>query len=81
MNGDGSEVTQLTNTGNVRTPFCAPDSQKAYYVIRDETDELLAAIWSVPLAGGTPRKEFEAGTFKGFLLTRDAKFVGIHRGP
>ena len=74
MNGDGSEVTQLTNAGNVRAPFCAPDSQKAYFTVRDQADDLLAALWSVPLAGGTPRKEFEAHTFGSFLLTRDAKF-------
>jgi serine/threonine protein kinase len=77
ITGDGSELTQLTNTHNVRAPFCAPDSQKAYFIIKDEADALLAAIWSVPLAGGTPRKEFEAHTFGNFLLTRDAKFVGL----
>ena len=77
MNGDGSELTQLTNTGIVRAPFCTPDSQKAYFTIRDETDALLAALWSVPLAGGTPRKEFEAHTFGSFLLTPDAKFAEL----
>src|SRR5580698_129129 len=77
MNGDGTEVTQLTNAGIVRAPFCTPDSQKAYFTIRDEADALLAALWSVPLAGGTPRKEFEAHTFGSFLLTRDAKFATL----
>jgi serine/threonine protein kinase len=77
MNGDGSEVTQLTNAGNVRAPFCTPDSQKAYFTVRDQADALLAALWSVPLAGGTPRKEFEAHTFGSFLLTRDAKFAQL----
>jgi eukaryotic-like serine/threonine-protein kinase len=77
MNEDGSELTQLTHTGNVRAPLCAPDSQKAYFIIRDEADERLAGVWSVPLAGGTPRKEFEAHTFNNFLLTRDVKFVGL----
>ena len=62
MNGDGSEITQLTDAGIVRAPFCTPDSQKAYFTIRDDADVLLAALWSVPLAGGTPRKEFEAHT-------------------
>ena len=76
MNGDGSEITQLT-AGSVRAPFCTPDSQKAYFTIRHEADDLLAALWSVPLAGGTPRKEFEAHTFRSFLLSRDAKFVGV----
>jgi serine/threonine protein kinase len=77
MNGDGSELAQLTNAGNVRSPSCAPDSQKAYFIIRDDADALLAVIWSVPLAGGAPRKEFEVHTFSGFLLTRDAKFAGL----
>ena len=77
MNGDWSEVTQLTDAGIVRAPFCTPDSQKAYFTIRDEADALLAALWSVPLAGGTPRKEFEAHTFGSFLLTRDAKFAAL----
>ncbi len=77
MNGDGSEITQLTNTGIVRAPFCTPDSQKAYFTVRDGTDALLAALWSVPLAGGTPRKEFEAHTFGSFLLTPDTKFTEL----
>ena len=77
MNEDGSEITQLTDAGGVRAPFCTPDSQKAYFTIRDEADPLLAALWSVPLAGGTPRKEFETHTFRNFLLTRDAKFAEL----
>ena len=77
MNGDGSEVTQLTDAGIVRAPFCTPDSQRAYFTIRDEADALLATLWSVPLAGGTPRKEFEAHTLGSFLLTRDAKFAAL----
>jgi hypothetical protein len=76
MNGDGSEIAQLTAAGRVRAPLCTPDSQKAYFTIKDDADVLLAAIWSVPLAGGTQRKEFEAHTHN-FLLTRDAKFVGL----
>jgi eukaryotic-like serine/threonine-protein kinase len=77
MNGDGSEVKQLTDTGIVRAPFCTPDSQKVYFTIRDETDALLAVLWSKPLAGGTSSKEFEAHTFGSFQLTRDAKFAEL----
>jgi eukaryotic-like serine/threonine-protein kinase len=77
MSGDGSEVTQLTDAGIVRAPFCTPDSQKAYFTIRDDTDTLLAALWFQPLAGGTPRKEFEAHTFGSFQLTRNAKFAEL----
>jgi hypothetical protein len=61
----------------VRAPFCTPDSRKAYFTIRDGADALLASLWSKPLAGGTPRKEFEAHTFGSFLLTRDAKFAEL----
>jgi Tol biopolymer transport system component len=75
MNGDGSELTQLTNAGIVRAPFCSPDSRKVYFTIRDEADTSLAALWSLPLAGGTPQKEFEARTISSFLLSRDAKFA------
>jgi serine/threonine protein kinase len=77
MNGDGSEVTQLTDAGFARAPFCTPDSRKAYFTIRDQADVLLAALWSVPLVGGTPRKEFEAHTRGSFLLTSDAKFAEL----
>jgi Tol biopolymer transport system component len=77
MNGDGSEVTQLTDAGIVRAPFCTPDSRKAYFTTRDGTDSLLAALWSKPLAGGTQTKEFEAHTFGSFQLTRDAKFAEL----
>jgi eukaryotic-like serine/threonine-protein kinase len=77
MTGDGSELTQLAGTGTVRAPFCTPDSQKAYFTVRGGADTLLAGLWSVPLAGGTPRKEFEAHTFGNFLLTPDAKFADV----
>jgi serine/threonine protein kinase len=75
MNGDGSEITQVTSAGAARAPFCAPDSQKAYFTIRDQTNDLMAGLWSVSLAGGTPRKELEAPTLGSFLLTRNAQFV------
>ncbi len=77
MSGDGSELTQLTNAGVARAPYCTPDSRKIYFTLRDETDTSLAALWSLPLAGGTPQKEFEAHTIGSFLLTRDAKFAEL----
>jgi Tol biopolymer transport system component len=60
MNGDGSGVTQLTTTGIARAPFCAPDSQKVYFTIRDKVNATLLSLWSMPLSGGTPSKEIEA---------------------
>jgi eukaryotic-like serine/threonine-protein kinase len=78
MNGDGSEVAQLTsNAGVVRAPFCTPDSQKVYFTLRDDADASLNALWSVPLAGGTPRKEFATQALGSFVLTRDAKFAQL----
>jgi eukaryotic-like serine/threonine-protein kinase len=77
MNGDGSEVTQITEAGIARAPFCTPDSRQAYFTIRDDTDASLAGLWSKPLAGGSPRKEFEARARGSFLLTPDAKFAEL----
>jgi Tol biopolymer transport system component len=77
MKGDGSEIIQLTDAGIARAPFCTPDSQKAYFTVRDETDARLAALWSKPLAGGAPRKQFETHTRGSFQLTRDAKFAAL----
>jgi eukaryotic-like serine/threonine-protein kinase len=54
MNADGGEMKELTTIGNVRAPSCAPDSQKAYFTLRDATDSLLISLWSVPLLEGTP---------------------------
>jgi Tol biopolymer transport system component len=53
-------VTQLTTTGIARAPFCAPDSQKVYFTIRDKVNATLLSLWSMPLSGGTPSKEIEA---------------------
>ena len=35
MNSDGSGITQLTSSGIARIPFCSPDSQTAYFNLRD----------------------------------------------
>jgi serine/threonine protein kinase len=77
MNPDGGEMKQLTTTGNVRAPFCAADSQRAYFTLRDATDSLLISLWSVPLPEGTPRKELEARAFGSFLLDREAKLAAL----
>jgi serine/threonine protein kinase len=77
MNADGGEMKQLTTTGNVRAPFCAPDSQRAYFTLRDSTDSLLVSLWSVPLLEGPPRKELEAHAFGSFLLDRERKLAAL----
>ena len=57
MNGDGSGITQLTNTGIARIPFCSPDSQRAYFTLRNRAGSSSSTFWSVPLSGGPPRRE------------------------
>ncbi len=77
MNGDGTGVTQLTTTGIARLPFCTQDSQKIYFTIRDPVNLSVFSFWSLPLSGGTPRKELSLATDSGSaILSRDAKLVG-----
>jgi eukaryotic-like serine/threonine-protein kinase len=73
MDGDGSGITQLTTSGIARGPYCAPDSQTVYFTIRPATNIPTVALWSVPLSGGTPRKELEMVSFGAIALTRDTK--------
>jgi eukaryotic-like serine/threonine-protein kinase len=74
MDGDGSGITQLTTMGIVRKPYCSPDSQKAYFTIRPTANIPSAALWSMPLSGGSPKKELELVTFpNGIALTPDMK--------
>jgi eukaryotic-like serine/threonine-protein kinase len=76
MNGDGSGITQITTTGIARAPFCTPDSQEVFFTIRDGVNRSLFAFWSVPLAGGTPKKELVLGINAGSaILSRDGRLV------
>jgi Tol biopolymer transport system component len=77
MNGDGSGITQLTATGIARVPYCSPDSQRAYFTIRDQAQGTSpSTFWSVPLSGGAPRQELHGmSNVNGFILSRDARFV------
>jgi eukaryotic-like serine/threonine-protein kinase len=79
MNSDGSGMTQLTTTGIARLPFCSPDSQKAYLSLRARAEgSAPTTLWSVPLSGGAPHQELNGlSTSNGFLLSRDARLVGI----
>jgi eukaryotic-like serine/threonine-protein kinase len=77
MNGDGSGVTQLTTTGIARAPFCTPDSQKVYFTIRDPHGMSLLTLWSVPLSGGTPRKELEVHATGSVILSRDTRLAEV----
>ena len=75
MNGDGSGVTQLTTTGVTISPFCTPDSQKAYFRNRDKGNMSLFSLWSISLAGGVPHKELDFQSVGSLLLSRDAKLA------
>ena len=77
MNADGSGATQLTTTGIARAPYCSPDSQKVYFTIRDPHDLSLLSLWSVPLSGGTPRKELEVHATGSVILSRDTRLAEV----
>jgi eukaryotic-like serine/threonine-protein kinase len=73
MDGDGSGITQLTTSGIARAPFCAPDNQTVYYTIRPKENIPANSLWSIPLSGGSPRKELEVESLVSITLTRDTK--------
>ncbi len=76
MNGDGSGITQITNTGIARLPFCTPDSQTAYFTVRQRGGGAASTFWSVPVSGGIPQQQLKGipeGNF--FILSRDAKLA------
>jgi serine/threonine protein kinase/Tol biopolymer transport system component len=75
MDADGSGITQLTTTGIARSPYCSPDGQTVYFTIRPSMNVPSVSLWSVPLSGGTPRKEMAFASFSSIGLTRDAKFA------
>jgi serine/threonine protein kinase len=77
MDGDGSGVAQLTTNGIARAPYCTPDSQKAYFSIRDKTSITLLSLWSVPLPGGTPQKELEVPSQGSIIVSRDTKLAAV----
>jgi serine/threonine protein kinase len=73
MDGDGSGITQLTTSGIARGPHCVPDSQTVYFTIRAKENVPGVALWSIPLSGGTPRKELESESFGALPISRDTK--------
>jgi len=78
MNGDGSGITQITNAGIARMPYCTPDSHTAYFTLRESGSAAAATFWSVPVSGGAPHQELKGlsdGRF--FSVSRDAKFASV----
>ena len=61
MNADGGEIAQLTTSGFARGPSCSADSQKAYFSIGSDVN---VSLWSIPVAGGTPKRAGEAGKLR-----------------
>jgi Tol biopolymer transport system component len=76
MYGDGSGEAQLTTVGTAVAPFCAPDSQKVYFTIREKGPEYTLSFWSVLMPGGARQKEFDLRAFDSLTISRDAKFAG-----
>jgi eukaryotic-like serine/threonine-protein kinase len=83
MNSDGSGITQLTGSGIARIPFCSPDSQTAYFNLRDRAaGSASITFWSVPLSGGAPRQELTAlSKATAFVLSSDAKLALVVNQP
>ncbi len=78
MNADGSGITQITNTGIARMPYCSPDSHTAYFTLRESGAAAAATFWSMPVSGGAPHQELKGlsnGRF--FSVSRDAKFASV----
>jgi Tol biopolymer transport system component len=78
MNGDGSGITQITNAGIARSPYCTPDSHAAYFTQRERGGGAAATFWSVPVSGGAPHQELK-GLLEGrfFVVSRDAKYAAV----
>jgi serine/threonine protein kinase/Tol biopolymer transport system component len=72
MNAAGEEITQLTTTGVARAPFCSPDSQQVYYSVRGGNQ---VSLWSIPMAGGTPKQLLPPGTYYSAEISHDFKLA------
>ncbi len=81
MNGDGSEITQLTTpAGFARAPFCTADSQRVYFTMHGRAHTSIS-LWSEPLSGGTPRKECEVQARGMFSTISGLKICSSSNGP
>ena len=78
MDADGTGIAQLSTSGVARAPYCTPDSQKVYFTIREREDAGLSNLWSVPIAGGTQRRELVLNNTVSYAtITRDAKLAAF----
>jgi eukaryotic-like serine/threonine-protein kinase len=74
MNGDGGEIVQLTTSGIARNPSCSPDSQRAYFSLGTDVD---VSLWSVPVAGGTPKRLIPPDSYFIATVSRDERLAGL----
>ena len=68
MNGDGGGIAQLTTSGIARNPICSPDSKVAYFSLGNDVD---VSLWSVPVAGGTPKNLVPPDNYNLATVSRD----------
>ena len=68
MNADGGEIAQITTSGFVRGLSCSADSQKAYFSIGSDVN---VSLWSVPVAGGTPKELIPPVNYAEAAVSRD----------
>ena len=74
MDADGGEVAQLTTSGVARYPFCTPDSRQVYYSVRESG--FTSSLWTVPLAGGTPKQLLPSNTTQAYRISSDGRLAG-----
>jgi eukaryotic-like serine/threonine-protein kinase len=79
MNADGGDLVQLTTSGIARTPSCSLDSKVAYFSLRTGTN---ISLWSIPVAGGTPKQLLPPDNYLGVGVSADGKlaYLLVFRG-
>ena len=76
MDADGSNVTQLTQSGSAVFPLCSPDSQWVLYCDQQ-------GRWRIPISGGTPMPmQIKNPVGPWVTFSPDGKFIAYNsRGP
>ena len=74
MNADGGGIAPLTNIGVARSLACSLDSQQVYYAARVARE---GSLWSIPLAGGTPKQLLPTDTISSAFVSRDARLAAF----
>ena len=68
MNADGGEITQLTNEGVARAPFCSADSKDVYFSLRKGGE---SSLWVASLQGGPPKQLLPGNSSIAIAVSRD----------